>query len=287
MSEVTLVFPATHPAGIDYVLEARERGEMVVAASSQWDPDAIAELGEILHLPYINDESFHVVFESLKQEFGITRVYAPAVAVFTWFKKQIAEQMVTTSLVGWSPVAREALRVRKLMEISARYKPFITHCSEVPDTLSSVEIAANFRMASQIFGESNNDKIAAIMAVFGTAPQGDVVEIGSLAGKSASILNAMAKKFRTGCVLAIDPWMSTASEQLDSPSSLRVDVAGVWEACRPHRPPRPHRVQPHPPDPRLLHRHPPKSNPHRQRHRQRRQPPHRPHRPRPVDHPRR
>ncbi len=215
MSEITLVFPASHPEGINYVLEARERGEMVVAASSQWDSDAISELGEILQLPYINDESFHAAFEVLRAKFGVTRVYAPAMAVFTWFKNQISKGSVSITLVGWSPVAREALRVQKLMELAARYKSFISTCSEFSNALSDVEIAANFRMAGQIFGESNNDKIAAMMAVFGTAPRGDVLEVGSLAGKSASILHAMARKYQVGPVLAIDPWLSMASEQLD------------------------------------------------------------------------
>lgn len=227
--DVTLVFPANHPDGMEYMAAARERGEKTIAASSQWDADASLDIGEIVELPYVNDPQFLQAFDNLVQRHDISRVYAPAGAVFTWFKCQIEKQRLQIQLIGGSPIAREAQRVRKTMEIASRYEAFIATCSDRQSVLGKLEIAAAFRMSGHIFGESNNDKIAAMLAIFATAPKGDVIEVGVLVGKSASVLNAMARKYSIGPVLVVDPWQAIASAQLDSPSTLRVDVEGVWE----------------------------------------------------------
>ncbi|QTN30435.1 hypothetical protein HZ993_12140 [Rhodoferax sp. AJA081-3] len=163
--DVTLVFPANHPDGMEYIAAARERGEKTIAASSQWDADAGLDIGEIVELPYVNDPQFLQVFDKLVLQHKISRVYAPAVAVFTWLKKQIEEQRLQIQLVGWSPIAREAQRVRKILGVASRYESFVDICSDCRSVLSKLEVAAAFRMSGQIFGESNSDKIAAMLAI--------------------------------------------------------------------------------------------------------------------------
>ena len=70
------------------------------------------------------------------------------------------------------------------------------------------------------------------MAIFATAPKGDVVEIGVLTGCSASVLEMMASRYDTGPVLAVDPWSYANSVQEESPRDLQ-EMVDVWDATVP------------------------------------------------------
>ena len=84
--------------------------------------------------------------------------------------------------------------------------------------MTVVEVAAVLRQAMAIYGESYETKMAAMMAAFADTPPGDVIEIGTLSGRSAAVLLLMARRHKTGSVLAIDPWNTTESRQTRSPS---------------------------------------------------------------------
>jgi hypothetical protein len=108
------------------------------------------------------------------------------------------------------------------------YRPLIDRCAGGKSDLADLEVAAVLRMAGHIYGESNEQKIAAMMGIFGSAPKGDVVEVGSLVGKSASVLALLARRYRTGNVLAVDPWLAAAATQHDSPETVRVGLVNEW-----------------------------------------------------------
>lgn len=225
----TLVFPATHPDGRNYIEEARERGERVLAASSVRDAEQAAELGELVVLPYVNEPTFPEHFAFLVEQRGITSVFAPVAAVYLWLDRFIEKNGLAIHLIGASPIKREIARFNRLMATVARYRKFIDDCADGRNDLSSLEVAAVFRLASNVYGESNEDKIAAIIGIFSSAPKGDVVEIGSLVGKSAAVLALLAARYRIGNALAIDPWELEAARQYDSPLTVQVDMVGEWE----------------------------------------------------------
>lgn len=224
-----LVFPATHPDGLEYVEASRERGEKVIAASSERGAEWAAELGELVVLPYVHDASFPDAFLELARRCHITRVYAPVAAVHSWLSRFIAEKHLAIRLVGESPIKREMERFSRLMGKVASYRAFIDQCAGGASDLDNLEIAAIFRMAGRIYGESNEHKMAAMMAIFSSAPKGDVVEIGSLVGRSATVLAFLARRYRIGNVLCVDPWDSQAATQRDSPDTVRLHMVGEWE----------------------------------------------------------
>lgn len=227
--QAILVFPVTHLDGREYLEAARERDEHVVAASSVWDAELAEEIGELVVLPYVHEQTFPKNFLELIRERNITRVYASVAAVYSWLDRFISENNLTISLVGASPIKREMRFFNRLMNKVASYRPFIDKCAGGKSDLSDLEIAAVFRMAGNIYGESNEHKIAAMMAIFPSAPKGDIIEIGSLVGKSAAVLTLLARRYQIGNVLAIDPWQSEAATQHDSPQTVRVDMVGEWE----------------------------------------------------------
>lgn len=229
LEQAILVFPATHPDGQKYLEAARERDESFVAASSEWDAELAEEIGELVVLPYVYEPTFPRFFLELVRERNITRVYAPVAAVYSWLDRFISENNLAIRLVGGSPIKREMERFNKLMFKVANYRHFIDECAEGASALSDLEIAAVFRMAGNIYGESNEHKIAAMMAIFSSAPKGDIIEIGSLVGKSAAVLALLARRYQIGNVLSIDPWQSETATQHDSPDTVRVDMVGEWE----------------------------------------------------------
>lgn len=224
-----LVFPATHPAGRDFVEAARERGEHVICASSVADAELEQELGQLLRLPHVHETDFQHRLLELVDRYRITGIYSPVAVVYSWLDKFIRTNDVPLRLIGDSPVQREMSRFNRLMEKAGRYKKFIDDCADGHGDLSLLEIASIFKTANGIYGESNDQKIAAMMAIFSSAPTGDVIEIGSLAGKSAAVLALLARRYRTGHVLAIDPWLAGPATQLDSPVAVQVDVVNEWD----------------------------------------------------------
>ena len=180
-------------------------------------------------LPYVHEQTFPGLFLDLIKQRNITRVYAPVAAVYSWLDRFISKNDLAIRLTGDSPIKREMKRFNRLMGKVANYRSFIDECAGGVSDLGDLEIAAVFRMASNIYGESNEHKIAAMMAVFSSAPRGDVIEIGALVGKSASVLSWLARRYQTGNVLVIDPWQSEAARQYDSPDTVRVDMVGEWE----------------------------------------------------------
>lgn len=225
----TLVFPATHPQGSEYLRAARADGLPVIAASSVWEADAVAALGEIFQLPFVHEPGFASAFTSLVEQHRVGRVYAPVAAVHAWLKRFIAEQGLSLQLLGDSPIAREMERHRSMRAAAARVEPFVRACCDARPALGEFELTAMLQMADRTYGESNEHKIAALAAISADAPCGDVVEIGTLAGKSAIVLTWLAHRFEIGQVLAIDPWSAGAAVQVDSPATVRTDLVGEWD----------------------------------------------------------
>ncbi|WP_313539875.1 hypothetical protein [Sphingomonas sp.] len=86
----------------------------------------------------------------------------------------------------------------------------------------SAIFAGTVRLAFDLFGEPYDDKLAALVACLVDAPQDDIVEIGSLFGRSASVLlagrglGASARK-----LFVFDPWCPDTGAQQDLPVALQ------------------------------------------------------------------
>jgi len=88
--------------------------------------------------------------------------------------------------------------------------------SEGRSELSVIETAAVLSKAMAFFGESDETKIAAMLAIFADAAGGRRGEIGVLTDAVRRCSEMMARRYRLGPVLAIDPWAYVESAQHDS-----------------------------------------------------------------------
>jgi len=224
----TLVFPAVNQAAMDYLAAARQRGERVVCAASVASDEIAAECGALHHLPSIHDEDFAQAFLSMVEEQSICRLLCPVSTVYAFMAQFISAHQLDIKLIGQSPVRQQIEQHHQLMNRARRFLPLVELCADGAPALTLREVAGVQRQASLIYGESNDDKLAAMMGIFASAPKGDVVEIGSLMGRSASVLLYLAWRYCIGPVLTIDPWRAADCIQRESPDALQI-VTDEWD----------------------------------------------------------
>ncbi len=223
----TLVFPAIGQTANDYCAAAIERGERVVCASSMTSIDDGA-LGQVHPLPSIYDQSFSIQFEKLIASEGITRIFCPVAAVFDFMRRTLPSIETQVKLLGCSPIEQQISQHRALLVRARRFEMLVHQISSSENRLSTLEIASILRQATLIYGESNDEKLAALMAIFSSAPPGDVIEIGSLMGRSAFVLLYLAWRYRIGPVLSIDPWQAHEAIQHKSPKEFQA-LVDEWD----------------------------------------------------------
>jgi len=232
MPAATLIFPAVTPDAFEYASRCRMGGGLVIGAASvtfdtsKFDANA--------YLPSIHDDAFPECFADLLRQHSVTHIYAPISAVWLFLERHLRETGLSASLVNESPFALQARQYSDLLASADALRPFEQVIAGARSKLSRLQIAAILRQARLIHGESNEDKLGAIMGIFATAPRGDVVEIGSLLGRTAAVLRLLAGVYKTGSVLTVDPWEAAAAVQHDSPSLIQ-EMGSYWpENCLPN-----------------------------------------------------
>lgn len=228
----TLIFPCGVPAARAYADAARQRGEETVAASSLAYDESAARFDEWLYLPSVYDKDFAERLNAVVAEKRIDRIFSPVSAAHWGITRLIAEEIVQVPLIGEMPIKKHAREHGELIQQARECLALVRLVSEGKSELGILEVAAVLAQAMAFFGESDETKIAAMLAIFAQAPQGDVVEIGVLTGRSASVLEMMARRYRIGPVLAIDPWTYLQSIQHEAPSHLQ-SMVDIWDARTP------------------------------------------------------
>jgi hypothetical protein len=225
----TLVFPASTPEAWDEIAQARRRGEAVVAAASVAVPEVTRRFGELVPLPFIHDADFTPRFANLLKERGITRILCPVVVVHRFVERWLREQQVQgVALVGESPIARQVRLVGEAMAQGQAMTPFIEACADGEACADAITSAALLRHGMGIYGESDIDKLAAMIGIFADLQaNGDVVEIGALMGRTAFTLLALARRAGIGPMLVVDPWSAEHALQKDSPRALQ-EIDSDW-----------------------------------------------------------
>ena len=225
MSGTTLVFPAVTPEALEYARQCRREGRVVVGAASV--PAETTGYDHWVHLPGVSEDAFPEAFIELVQQQDIRHIFAPVPSVWFFLERFIRERNLPLTLINESQFAAQARQYSELLQAADRFQPFERALAEGSSRLSREAIASILRQARLIHGESNEDKLAAMMGIFASAPKGDVVEIGTLMGRTAAVLRLLAEVYEIGPVLTVDPWAGTEAVQKDSPAFIQ-DMAFVW-----------------------------------------------------------
>jgi len=209
----TLIFPAVNQAAVEYIEAAEERGEDIICASSD-------NRLNTWRLSAIHNKEFANDFIVFREQYDITHIFCPVASVHSFMQKFIADYGLDIQLIGKSPIQQELDRHKALMKRAALLAPTAK--------LPVIEVASILRQAFNIYGESNDEKLAAMMGIFADMPNGDVVEIGCLAGRSAFVLMWLAGRYSIGAQLTVDPWSAAEGAQKDSPPLL-TEMSNAWD----------------------------------------------------------
>lgn len=219
---VTLVFPVSTPDGRAYLKQALERGEPVVGASCDTS-DPTEGAAPWAKLPLVHEPGFLAAFLDLVRTHDITQVHAAAHMVHAALGAMLREHdLAHLRIINRSALEQEFARWDDIFARAGHWTRLIAalapaHAPPEPSFLAGV-----IRLAFDLFGESYDDKLAALLACLLDAPEGDIVEIGSLFGRSASVL--LSGRGLGGAerrVFVFDPWSSEAGAQKDLPQVMQ------------------------------------------------------------------
>jgi hypothetical protein len=197
------------PQSVEFSRTALQLGFKVVAASSEPTDPARYPGYVVSHLPYVTELGFDDALTNLLQEQDINTIFAPHPAI--WWHLQALSQSskfpIKFRLCNESPYEMdwraygEAYRWAEACHSSS---PLLT--CDPASALPVSNYAGLYRSYNFIPGQSDNTKLYALTQVARLLPPGDIVEIGSLYGKSAFALAWLAKFHRLGSVICVDPW---------------------------------------------------------------------------------
>ncbi|MDR1855438.1 MAG: class I SAM-dependent methyltransferase [Azoarcus sp.] len=224
-----LVFPAGMPKALAYLARAREEGRRVIGSSSLGYDPARANYPEWVSLPYVTAPDFVDEMSRAIDELKIDTVFTPNPVVWNYLNRWLREAFAQVDLEpATPPVENDAAPYRRAKDFAASLcaDPLPVAARSLPISMvSALEIAALFHHSENIPGSCDHQKIRALCEIFRYAPEGDMVEIGCLFGKSAFVLSRLAGLYARGALLCVDPWSSEflpqKTEWVDSTSSQR------------------------------------------------------------------
>jgi hypothetical protein len=218
----TLVFPVSTPDGRSYLKQALARGERVVGASCDLS-DPTDGAAPWTKLPLVHEPGFLTAFLDLVREHNVTQVHAAAHMVHAALGEMLHEHdLAHLRIVNRSALDMEFARWDDIFARSERWRSLIGTLSPLHSPPERAFLAGVIRLAFDLFGESYDDKLAALLACLLDAPDGDMVEVGALFGRSASVLlSGRALGAVSRRLFVFDPWCAEAGAQKDLPQGMQ------------------------------------------------------------------
>ena len=209
-----LILPAGYGDGPEVRRLAQVLGVPVIGGSSVENDPAAADYEHWLHLPHISDPAFEAELARVIQQHGIGRIHASHYALWRLLKDRLADIAPGVTLTlgrnNFDLTAEyEALRAR----VSGYSDAAFVSASAPRPPPGEALTAGMIRAAMSVPGESYEPKLLALVEVGRRAPPGDVVEIGSLFGRTAALLSMLAGHYDLGQILCVDPWSVRSTEQ--------------------------------------------------------------------------
>lgn len=216
-----LVFPSCLEASARFADETRRRHQRVIGASSlSVDPYA-ARYHSWEKLPFISDSGFFSALKALVDREQVDSIYSPHMLTFSVLEAELPSRLPHVSMIGDRPWQMQMTEVQQALQQAERDLRTIRDFGLGAFMLPVQFLAGLSLQMERFFGQCSKEKALALCALMPSAVKGDVVEIGSLFGKSAYLLNRLAYHFDVGATLAVDPWNLGLAIQHDAPVALQ------------------------------------------------------------------
>ncbi|MET0065284.1 MAG: class I SAM-dependent methyltransferase [Candidatus Thiodiazotropha sp.] len=239
-----LIFPIDIDAGQRLAAEVRALGIPLVGASSipRTRPDPL--LGEIRRLPFVTEAPFAEQFRRLIEGEHITHVYTHHQGVWTQLRslQQDNPDRYSFTLVQPDPYTRDWLTIADSLEWAERLlrERFTDSLSDIAAEVPAPPLKRNMlaglhQQFLRIPGQCDLSKLHILIHIAPLLPRGDLVEIGSLYGRSAFAMSWLGAHYRIGNHLSIDPWSAGKLDLQDQESELinrdvgRIDFDKIFQ----------------------------------------------------------
>ena len=204
-----LILPSTTYEALIFAQELKKLGHYVIGASNV-DSEFTNEncFDELIDLPHLTDDSFLIEFESKLLAENITHFWTSVNSIYAFTQQKLQE--LSIELLCFDPMETPALPLKiiaKEVELRVPYYKSIGKSLKITEKLVSLEqINSLVFNALSLPGQSYLDKLITIISIFSTVPKGDIIEIGSLWGRSAMLFSSLSNQYNKGNVLCVDPW---------------------------------------------------------------------------------
>ena len=198
----------------DFAYKAACLGMEVIAASSvSHDRSSLSHVNELIYLPYVTDDVFDQQFYDAIRKFQITHVFTPHAAVWIHLNQlcntagidhcfHLCEPEPFT--MDWQPYSTSYYWAQTIL--TENFIDGIGTCGQAQNKLSLAEYAGLHKQFTQVPGQCDEEKLYALTEIMRITEPGDIVEVGSLYGRSAYALGYLADKYGLGTVISVDPW---------------------------------------------------------------------------------
>jgi hypothetical protein len=234
----TLVFPAGMPSALAWARQALMAGARLVGASSLVNDPAQDQYPEWTSLPWISDPGFAASLGRCLTEMRLETVFTAHPIVAARLRELLPETAPNVRLKSENAWSGHSADYNVYRRIAARFdrEPLELSVSGVAKPrLTLLQFAALVRLFQLTPGQCGSQKLEALAAVFRFLPAGDLVEIGSFWGRSAVALAQLARHYRIGKLLCVDPWcleeLYQGIPQLDALTE-EAQMAGAFEGFR-------------------------------------------------------
>lgn len=186
--------------------------------------------GEISYLPYVTAKNFEQEFLDFISAHNVSLLYAPHWGIWWRVKELIKTHSLNLRMCNESPFDMDCSSYRDAFGWAhSCLEPFPVHSSLMCRLPLSEALYANLhRGYSNIPGQSDDEKIRLLVHIAKNSPDGDVIEIGSLYGRSSYALAFLANSHKIGNLICIDPWrLSNISDQGEGSDLLNDAVVTV------------------------------------------------------------
>ncbi len=230
MTRNVLLFPALLLEAVRIKVLAAERGETVIAAATDADESGLALFPQQRVLPHITSPDFGSALGELIERERIAHVYCPHARCYHAISVFLQQSGLPVTLSNGMQQLHTALIHDQLRALAAPLHADYAKRAMRNPILPLDHLVAFLHTVTPIAGQSHFLKLATLGCVAADFPEGDCVEIGVAAGRSAVLLKLLTQYFRCGVFVGVDPWTNMAIKQdiksLDD--KMLVDNA-VWE----------------------------------------------------------
>ncbi|MBX9911234.1 MAG: class I SAM-dependent methyltransferase [Beijerinckiaceae bacterium] len=220
MQKTILIFPATTIEAQRFASLRRRAGWRVVGAASVPPDGARAVYDEWLSIPFVHDDGFAAALSEAIATFNVQAIYSSHEVVSEHLRRALPTLAPDVALETKQSHDGDLVLDRLLAEAYAAYVELVAHTDARLKISADIHRAVLGR-AVEMRGESGLKKLSAIMAVMADCPKGDIIEIGTFAGRSAFVLGWSARRYGVGPTLCIDPWNTQDALQADTSSVLQ------------------------------------------------------------------